>query len=233
VPGSVFLCTIQLPPCLAFLPFDFQIQYSSFNLRVLYTSSFPSSFPLTSSSSYNVFRSLLSLRRPCPCFRHLTSSMHRPYPPTPFIFGFLCLQLIKYSQAKSHPSTQSSIPLCHSLISSATTFLLCKSFLIYHHSLYTPHVSLCPLPTFLYIHPCFLFSTLSSSQFAFLFRHLRSFICEDQPVRYSGLRRIRKTEGMDYRRRSFANQRSIVNSRYNLSPPNSLHVAKLQAAYST
>jgi len=72
-------------PCLAFLPFDFQIQYSSFNLRVLYTSSFPSSFSLTSSSSSNVFRSLLSLRRPCSCFRHLTSSMHRPYPPTPFI----------------------------------------------------------------------------------------------------------------------------------------------------
>jgi len=49
-----------------------------------------------------------------------------------------------------------------------------------------------PIADFLVYPPCFLFSTLSSSQFAFLFRHLRSFICEDQPVRYSGLRRIRK-----------------------------------------
>lgn len=48
-------------PCFpASRPLRFQIRYSSFNLRVLYTSSFPS-FSLTSSSSSNVSLSPLSV----------------------------------------------------------------------------------------------------------------------------------------------------------------------------
>jgi len=209
--------------------FKFGIRRSTFVCFILHL--FPPRFlslPLLPPISL----SLLSLCRPCSCFRHLTSSMHRPYPPTPFIFGFLCLQLIKYSQAKSQSSTQSSIPLCHFLISSATTFLLCKSFLIYHHHC-TPHMChfahcrlSCISPLFFILHVI-----LQSVRFPFSpspLVHLR------RPARpLFWIAQDTETEGMDYRRRSFANQRSIINSRYNLIPPNSLHVAKLQATYST
>jgi len=226
----VYYTAPSLPCFPASRPLRFQIRYSSFNLRVLYTSSFPS-FSLTSSSSSNVSLSPLSVVLVLafvtslhPCIVH-TLQLHS-------YSGLSALNSLNIrKQNLIHPLNHPS----HCAIPSSRQqlrFCFANRPLSITITVHSTCVTL-PIADFLVYPPCFLFSTLSSSQFAFLFRHLRSFLCEDQPVRYSGLRRIRKTEGMDHRRRSFANQRLIVNSRYNLSPPKSLHVAKLQATYST